>query len=31
MQIGATFAGVVYRVVGGEEPVAEVAGDVKRA
>src|SRR3982750_2691807 len=25
--IGATFAGVVYRVVGGEEPVVEVSGD----
>src|SRR5579871_958487 len=29
--IGAIFAGVVYRVVGGEEPVVEVAGDAKRA
>src|SRR5690349_10485218 len=29
--IGATFAGVVYRVIGGEEPVVEVAGDAKRA
>jgi aquaporin Z len=29
--IGAIFAGVVYRVVGGEEPVVDVAGDAKRA
>lgn len=30
--IGATFAGVVYRVVGGEEPVpVEVAGDAQKA
>ena len=29
--IGAIFAGVVYRTIGGEEPVVEIAGDVKRA
>jgi aquaporin Z len=30
--IGATFAGVVYRVVGGEEPApVEVAGDARKA
>ena len=29
--IGAVFAGVVYRAIGGEEPVVEVAGDAKRA
>ena len=30
--IGAAFAGVVYRVVGGEEPApVEVAGDAQKA
>ena len=29
--IGAVFAGIVYRTIGGEEPVVEVAGDAKRA
>jgi len=29
--IGAIFAGVVYRTIGGEEPVVDIAGDAKRA
>jgi aquaporin Z len=29
--IGAVFAGIVYRTIGGEEPVVEISGDAKRA
>ena len=29
--VGAVFAGVVYRSIGGEEPVVEIAGDARRA